>query len=343
MIATLNTVRKLVPMMKLGNINRMITSMTSTKITPDQNSFSSHTDNTHRFYNPLSEAISCHNPHKYTGGIKAAILDWSGTTADAHVIAPARVFYDVFAKHGVPISMKEAREPMGLRKDLHIKKILFSQAVKKRWIRIKGTEPTPEDSYALFQDFVPMQIECLPEYTDLLPGTVEAVNEIKKMGITIGSTTGFTREMVDVLLAAAQEQGFEPDITVAGDEVENDMGFRPAPFMVYKNLVQMGIYPIQSVVKVDDTVTGVGEGLNAGCWAVGVANYSNYTDVDTMDQWNSMSEEEQNERMQNSRNILEKAHPHYVADDIRQLPEIIRDINRRMARGEVPQGHYQVK
>ena len=42
------------------------------------------------------------------------------TTADKYVIAPAVVFQDVFHKHGVPITMAEARLPMGLRKDLHI-------------------------------------------------------------------------------------------------------------------------------------------------------------------------------------------------------------------------------
>ena len=57
---------------------------------------------------------------RYTGPLKACILDWSGTTADKYVIAPAVIFREVFEKHGVPITMKEARLPMGLRKDLHI-------------------------------------------------------------------------------------------------------------------------------------------------------------------------------------------------------------------------------
>ena len=35
------------------------------------------------------------------GGLKAAILDWSGTTADKYVIAPAVVFVEVFKKHKV--------------------------------------------------------------------------------------------------------------------------------------------------------------------------------------------------------------------------------------------------
>ena len=117
------------------------------------------------------------NPKSYRGNIKAVILDWSGTTADAHVIAPAVVFYNVFEKHGVPISMEEARLPMGLRKDLHIAKILEIPEVRQRWTEIKGQEPTQDDVDDLFADFVPMQIECLPEYCKLIPGTVEAVNE----------------------------------------------------------------------------------------------------------------------------------------------------------------------
>ena len=35
----------------------------------------------------------------YKGKLQAAILDWSGTTADAHVIAPAVVFKNVRASY----------------------------------------------------------------------------------------------------------------------------------------------------------------------------------------------------------------------------------------------------
>ncbi len=51
----------------------------------------------------------------YRGKVKGIVLDWSGTTADAYVLAPAVVFVDVFKKHGVEISMAEARGPMGPR------------------------------------------------------------------------------------------------------------------------------------------------------------------------------------------------------------------------------------
>lgn len=272
----------------------------------------------------------------FRGPLRAAILDWSGTTADAHVLAPAVVFYDVFAKHGVPISMAEARAPMGLRKDLHIAKILEIPEVAKRWTEIKGQAPTPMDVNTLFADFVPMQLACLPKYTSLLPGVAETVDKIKGSGLKIGSTTGFTKCMVDVLLREAAKEGYVPDSSVAGDEVPNEMGFRPAPFMVYQNLVNLGVYPIEAAVKVDDTVTGVGEGLNAGCWAVGVANWSNYTDVDSLEQWDAMPEEERERRREVSRAKLYGSGAHYVIDELTDLPNVIEDINDRLSRGEMP-------
>ena len=121
--------------------------------------------------------------NRYNKFLKTAILDWSGTTADKYVIAPARVFFDVFAKHNVPITMEEARLPMGLRKDLHIGQILMIPEVRERWTNIKGCEPTQEDVDILFRDFVPMQIECLPQYSGLLPETLAIVNMLKKIFI----------------------------------------------------------------------------------------------------------------------------------------------------------------
>jgi len=156
------------------------------------------------------------------------------------------------------------------------------------------------------------------------------------MNIKIGSTTGFTKSMVDILLRDARKQGYVPDSSVAGDEVINNLGFRPAPFMIYQNLLNLGVYPIESVIKVDDTTSGVGEGLNAGCWTVGIYGYSNYTDVDSMKQWNEMSANEKNERLQKSKQKLFTSNPHYVIKEFDELLIVIEDINKRLANGETP-------
>ncbi len=272
---------------------------------------------------------------EYRGKVKGLVLDWSGTTADVYVIAPAVVFVQVFKKFGVEISMLEARGPMGLRKDLHIKALTEVPEIRERWKAVHGTYPDQSSVDAMFKDFVPMQVEVLPKYTSLLPGVAETAKMLQtEYGIKIGASTGFLRVMVDVLLKAANEQGYFPDATVAGDEVIH--GARPRPFMVYRNLDLMDIHPIQSVVKVDDTTSGVGEGLTAGCWAVGIARYSNYMNINTLDEEATLSEEEIQRRLAYTRDLLIQSGAHYVINEFTELPGVIDDINRRLANGERP-------
>ena len=271
----------------------------------------------------------------YRGPLKACILDWSGTTADKYVIAPAEVFVKVFKKHQVPISMEEARGPMGLRKDLHIKEITKIPAVQKRWFEVHDRIVTDDDVDAMFEDFIPMQLDCLKKYATLLPGVAHTVVNLKNnYNLKIGSTTGFTEEMVKVLRSEAENQGYYLDSSVAGDSVKH--GARPSPNMIYKNLDNLGINPIQSVLKVDDTVGGVGEGLEAGCWTVGVSRYSNYMNINTLEEEDTLSEKEIEYRHNISRDILLKSGAHYVVDDITYLPKIVEDINKRLANGENP-------
>jgi phosphonoacetaldehyde hydrolase len=270
----------------------------------------------------------------YRGKVKAVILDWSGTTADAYVLAPAVVFVEVFKKQGVEISMSEARGPMGLRKDLHIKALTQVPEIRERWKGVHGREPDQDDVDRMFADFVPMQLDCLRKYTTLLPGVAETTQRMQRDGLKLGSTTGFVRSMVDILEADARKQGYVPDASVAGDEVVH--GARPKPFMVYRNLDLLDVHPIQSVVKVDDTVSGVGEALEAGCWGVGMARYSNYMDMDTLEQAETMSADDLQARLEKTREILRKAGAHYVIDDFDELPRVIDDINARLARGEKP-------
>ena len=270
----------------------------------------------------------------YQGEVRALVLDWSGTLADAYVIAPASVFVEVFANQGVEISMEEARGPMGLRKDLHIQKLCEDPVIAARWQAVKGAPPTQADVDAMFAEFVPAQLACLRKYTALLPGVKDVMVALQNQGIKIGTSTGFMRSMVDVLLQDSIRQGFTPDATVAGDEVVN--GARPAPHMVYRNLDLMAIQDIKSVVKCDDTVSGIGEALNAGCWGVGLVRYSNYMNINSLEEAESLSEDELRRRMDRTRAILQQAGAHYVIESLVELPEVIEDINARLARGEKP-------
>lgn len=210
---------------------------------------------------------------EYRGPIQAVILDWAGTTQDFGVFAPAVVFIDVFERFGVPISMAEARAPMGLFKLDHIREITRMPAVAARWHEAKGSNATEDDVRAMFEAFAPLQVAAMARYAELIPGTVEAVDEMKRRGYKIGSTTGFMRSAATIALQEAAKQGYVPDSTVCADEVPAG---RPAPWMVLRNLENLGVYPPAAAVKIGDTRIDIDEGLNAGCWTIGLSAAGNY-------------------------------------------------------------------
>ena len=96
------------------------------------------------------------------------------------------------------------------------------------------------------------------------------------------------------------------------------------------------MHPIQAVVKVDDTVSGVGEALEAGCWGVGIARYSNYMNIDSLEQAESLPDDEMQRRLAHTREKLGNAGAHYVIDEFDELPSVIAAINERLAGGERP-------
>src|SRR6266542_686406 len=206
---------------------------------------------------------------RYRGKIRAVLLDWAGTTMDYGCMAPAVVFVEVFKRQGVPITMEEARAPMGAHKRVHIQKITELDSVAQRWHAKHGRRPTDADVDAMFAEFVPLQLACLSDYSELIPGALDAIGEMRGRGIKIGSTTGYLAEMMDINRKDAARQGYEPDSTVCASDVPAG---RPYPYMCLQNMINLQVWPVSACVKVDDTVPGVEEGLNAGMWTVGLAD-----------------------------------------------------------------------
>ena len=40
---------------------------------------------------------------------------------------------------------------------------------------------------------------------------------------------------------------------------------------MWVNAIRLGVGPVEALVKVDDTVDGIREGIAAGCWTIGIA------------------------------------------------------------------------
>ena len=263
--------------------------------------------------------------------IKSVILDFSGTTVDPYVIAPAITFVEVFKKHGISINMDQARAPMGLRKDIHIEKILKNPEISNKWIEIYNRPFNKNDIINIYNDFIPLQLECLPKYSNLIPGTENSLNKLKKKyDLSIGVTTGFSQEMCDIIINNTKKQGFIPDSYVGGDAVSNNMGFRPSPFMIYENMKLLGTWPPKSVIKVDDTVSGIEEGINAGCWTVGVYKYGNYVNLNSLDEANIINKNVLKHKEDASKNKLIASGADFVIPDISYLDHVVEIINSKL-------------
>ncbi len=268
----------------------------------------------------------------YRGPIRSVILDWAGTTMDFGCMAPAVVFVEVYKRQQVPITMDEARAPMGAHKRVHIKKISEQDSVRSRWQEAHRCLPTDDDVDTMFADFVHLQLECLSNYSELIPGTLEAVEQCKKRGYKIGSTTGYLPEMMEINLRDAERQGYVPDSTVSAGQVPAG---RPYPFMCLQNMINLQVSPVEACVKVDDTIPGVEEGLNAGMWTVGLAVSGNEVGL-PLDEWEALPEDEQQVKRQWAYRRMETCGAHYVVDTIADLMPCLDDIEARMARGEKP-------
>lgn len=269
---------------------------------------------------------------RYTGSIQAVIFDWAGTVIDHGCCAPAGVFVKAFAKHGLDITQEQARGPMGTHKRVHVATVAALSPVTAQFQAKHGRNPTDDDIEAIYQDAVKLQIGCLTDFADPIPGALAAIDELRGRGIKIGSCTGYVREMMEVLVPAAKEKGYEPDAWVCASDVPSA---RPSPLMALANLLKLDAWPVEACVKVGDTVTDIEEGLNAGMWSVGVAMTGNEVGL-TVNELEALSSEERLQKRARAVCKLEKAGAHYVVDSIADVPPVIDQIAARVSRGERP-------
>lgn len=274
-----------------------------------------------------------------TPRVEAVVLDWSGTTVDAFGVAPLQAFLKVFDQFGIFISHEEARRPMGLRKDLHIAAILKEDEVADRFLLKYRRKPTVADVAAIYAKFKPLQLEILnlKENNALVPGCLSLLKLQKDFQVKLGVTTGYNRAMSDLVKTHARDQGFEPESVVTSDDVQHGMGYRPAPYMLLQAARDLGVSSTHSLVKVGDTVADIHEGLNAGCWTVGVSKWSSNSNFGSMKEFQSFLKKDREEcdsRLEKSRSALLQAGAHYVMDSLTDLEDVVEDINARLRDGE---------
>lgn len=266
--------------------------------------------------------------------IEGVIFDWAGTVVDFGSFAPTQIFVDAFQlAYDFTISIEEARGPMGMGKIDHIRTLLDTKEINARWIEQFGSAPTEEIAQTIYRTFMPLQIEQVVKFAEPISGTLETIEYLRDKKVKIGSCSGYPKPVMDALVPAAAEYGYQPDCVVASDEIA--AGSRPGPWMALQNVIELGINNVGHCVKVDDAIAGISEGLNAGMWTVGLSVSGNEFGA-TFEEYSAMSRDEVESRKQAAEGRLLASGAHYVIETIADLPGVIADIERRLQNGERP-------
>lgn len=263
---------------------------------------------------------------KYNGPVKLLISDLAGTAVDFGSCGPAGAFIELFNRHGLTATAAEAREPMGMHKRDHIRHMMHSPAIHQQFLDQHGRPPEASDIEALFQEFIPLQLDVLPRYTTPIEGVLSTCQQLNNDGLSIHFTTGYNREMMDIILKDMAAAGFRPSYTTCAAEVPAG---RPAPWMIYRCMEAAGVYPAAATVKIGDTVTDIQAGRAAGCWTVGLTTSGNLVGL-SPEEFAACSDEIRTQCLDTARQKLHAAGAHFVIDQFSEITSVIGEINQRL-------------
>jgi len=242
------------------------------------------------------------------------IFDWAGTMVDFGCMAPVDALIAAFAEEGVDIDEAMARRDMGRAKIDHVRSLLSYPAIAAAWKSTHGHSADDRDLAALMERLGPLMREHAARASQLIAGARETFERLRAAGLRVASSTGYTREMMGPLLARAAEQGYVPEHVVCSGETPAG---RPAPLMIYKACAELGVWPLNRVVKVDDAEAGIAEGRAAGAFTVGVAS-GNALGL-SLQALQGMAPAQRAARMQAAREALHSAGADLVLDSVADL------------------------
>ena len=204
--------------------------------------------------------------------IKACIFDLGGTIVDRYSLTPLLSLKKLFQRRNIYLTNDLIFKDMGKNKKDHINLILNDSVILKQWFKNYNEYPCNKDIDLLFDHFNLIQTKYSDEMIDVLPETKACINYLDFNYIQTASTTGFNKKNMEIIRGKLERNNIYLDRYISSTCL--DKPSRPHPHMINKNLEMLNIANPRKVIKVDDTLVGIQEGLNANCITVAVARWS---------------------------------------------------------------------
>lgn len=264
--------------------------------------------------------------------LKSIIFDWAGTVVDFGSLCPIAAFQAAFLVKGITVTSKDIHRFMGIHKRDHIQAMLKLPEVAANWQVIHGRASNSGDVDSLYEIAEQRMLETVADSAAPTPYLSDALAAIHKQGLKVGSTTGYTAPLMELLVPAARRQGFAPEFWIASDQVPQG---RPWPWMIYRNMEHFKVCPPLAVVKVGDTVADVEEANNAGIWSVAVVESSSLMGK-SQPEFKAMPAKSRNALILQVSKQLAHAGAHFAIKNLSELPDTLEQINERLEKGQLP-------
>ena len=264
--------------------------------------------------------------------LSGIIFDWAGTVVDYGCLCPIGAFQAAFQEKGIAVSADDIHQFMGIHKRDHITAILSLPTVLAGWQAVHGKNPDAQTIDSLYHLAERQMLEHIAASAIPTPGLAEVLALARHKNLKIGSTTGYTSPMMEILVPAAARNGYAPEFWMASDQVPQG---RPWPWMIFRNLERLQIYPPAAVVKVGDTVADIAEANNAGVWSVAVVESSSLVGK-SKTELAALPEKERHRLLHRATKKLAEAGAHFVIKNLFELPAALEQIEHRLEYRQLP-------
>ena len=189
------------------------------------------------------------------------IFDMAGTTVVDNGQVP-QAFTLALTQAGVQVSQDELRAVRGASKREAIRTLLAQKTGESG----AGLQAHADQVYIAFRQALMALFEG--QGVQAIPGTEGTFDQLHDLGVKIALNTGFDRTITDLILGSLGWRQGRVEAVVCGDEVPQG---RPAPYLIFRCMQQVGALSVHRVANVGDTVLDLQAGYHAGVrWNVGV-------------------------------------------------------------------------
>jgi phosphonatase-like hydrolase len=187
--------------------------------------------------------------------LRLAVLDMAGTTIAATDHVPAALV-QAFAEAGLTLEESAVSAVRGRSKRDAVSRLVAELGVPEGERAALG-----EEIHATFRRLLHARFR---QGVTPIPGAENTIRRLRELGWAVVLTTGFDREITDVLLGVLGWTGDFVDAVICGDDVARG---RPAPDPILEAMARTGVTDPAAVAVVGDTIADLqsAAAARAGC------------------------------------------------------------------------------